>query len=353
MKRKITISFIIICVAIISTPFILVNLRIKVDPLKENEKKISLNFKRNFPLKSDLLKIYTNFKTNILNVNPIPNKVIETENEWKFLGNNFSNALSESKGLVVFTKKELASLKKFLILKKEWLKERNIAFYIAIAPNKHTIHSDMIKIKKYERNTKLQQLDSLCKIIDVNFINLGANFPKGNDTILYHKTDTHWNGYAGFYAYQSSMNFITRDFKKTIFGQYKLDNMEAYVEDNKIGDLNNMLMNNKTEDFIHLKFKTPEKAIEQTDQLTVPIGYHNADRLYEKRFQNASSNNNLKILVFHDSFFPYYEKYFSETFNHSVFIWNHKFDKDVIEIEKPNILYHEIVERDIDVLLNR
>jgi len=351
MKKRVTIIFIIICVMIVTTPLVLVNLKIKVDPIDENEKRISMNFKRNFPLKSDLLKIYTDFKSNVFAINPVPNKVIETKNGWKFLGNNFSNVLLESKGMIAFTKKELITLKRNLIQRKEWLAQKNIAFYLAIAPNKHTIYGDKIPIQKSQKSTKFEQIALLCKNIGIQFIDLGNDFPKISDQQLYHKTDTHWNGFAAHYAYQSSLKVIQEDFKKYSFNSYTLDDMEAYTTYEKPGDLNVMLMDKETEGFTRLKFKEPKKSILLPDELPIPGDYHNLHKFYENRYHNSKANNNLKILVFHDSFFPYYEKYFTETFKDAVFIWNYRFHKNVIETEMPDILYHEILERDLDLLL--
>ena len=341
--------FVFVFILIISTPLILVNLRIKVDPINSGEKKISMNFKRNFPLKSDLFITYSTIKTEVFNTNPLKEKAIDMKNGWKFLGNDFSNALSESKGLVVFTKKELKHLKKNLLNRKKWLNEQGIKFYIAIAPNKHSVYGDMIPIKKYDRFTKLEQLDSLCKTISVNFINLGSQYPKDSKIRLYHKTDSHWNDYAGFFGFKATMDLITKDFENQPFKLFSLNDLELETINEPIGDLNEMLQLKKSEDFIHLNFKEPQKAVLQEKKLRVPFNYHKNPSFYETRYKNDI--NNLKILVFNDSFFGYYGKYLSENFGDSVFIWNYIFDKKLITSEKPDILYHEIVERDIDFLL--
>ena len=349
MENKGLKLFIFIYLLIISIPLILVNLRIKVDPITPNEKKISMNFERNFPLKSDLFNVYSSLKTNVFDANPLQEKAIDMKNGWKFLGNSFSNALSESKGLVVFTQKELKHLEKKLAHRHKWLAERNIEFYLAVAPNKHSVYGDMIPIKKYDRNTKLEQLDSLCQTINVKFINLGSQYPDKDAIRLYHKTDSHWNDYAGYYGFKSTMDVITEDFPNVRFNLFTLDDLDMEIINEPIGDLNEMLQLKKSEDFIHLNFKVPPSSVYQEKILAVPFGYYKDPSFYETRYSH--SINNLKILVFNDSFFGYYGKYLSENFGSSVFIWNYKFDKALITSEKPDILYHEIVERDVDFLL--
>jgi len=84
--------------------------------------------------------------------------------------------------------------------------------------------------------------------------------------------------------------------------------------------------------------------------LPVPDQYFFASKQYEERY--ASENNKLKILVFRDSFFGAYSKFIADSFGESVFIWRHNFNKNLIEKEKPNIVFYEIIERNIDILLS-
>ncbi|MEW7290482.1 alginate O-acetyltransferase AlgX-related protein [Aquimarina sp. 2304DJ70-9] len=313
------------------------------------EKEISLNFKRNFPLKADLFKVYSYIKADIFDADPIPKKVIDIKNGWKFLGNAYSNALSESKGMIVFSKKELDSLKGILSYRNDWLKKRNIKFYLAIAPNKHSVYGDMIPIRKNDRNNKLEQIDSLCKTIGVRFINLGTDFPKDENIRLYHKTDSHWNDYAGFYAFGSIMKEITKDFNTTNFNLYTIDDMIIETTNDPIGDLNEMLQLEKNEAFIHFNFKNPEKVYQLDKTLTIRKGYHKDPSFYELRYRNDI--NDLKIMTMNDSFFGYFRQYIVNNFGNSLLIWDYKFDENLIESEKPDILLHEIAERDVDFLL--
>ncbi|MBQ4820290.1 hypothetical protein [Aquimarina sp. MMG016] len=349
-QEKISKIFIVLFMAIIIVPLACFILRIKIEPINKNDKKISLNFARNFPLKSDLFDAFAVIKSDVFDTNPIPGRAIDMKNGWKFLGNDFSNALSESKGLVVFTKSELVKLKKSLENRQKWLNDRGIKFYVAIAPNKHSVYGDMIPIAKASNNTKREQVDSICNVLGINYIDLGAKFPKNSKIRLYHRTDTHWNDYGGFFAHESTMELIKKDFKDSKFNTFTLDDMDMRVTIDPIGDLNQMLQLKKNEEYIRLDFKEPEQAIQLEKQLQVPRDYHKNPLFYETRYKNDI--NDLKVLVFNDSFFGYYSKYLKENFGSSVFIWNYKFDKEIIEKEKPDILYHEILERDVDFLID-
>ncbi len=349
MQKKIVKIFIIVFLTTISIPFVFVILQIKVTPVNKQEKKISLNFKRNFPLRSDLFKVYSQGKNNVFGSEPIPNGVVEGKNGWKFLGNKFSNALSESKGLVVFNQKQLSKISKNLLEKKEWLDKQNIKFYFSIAPNKHSIYGNMIPIKKSNRKTKFEQLDSICKSLDIKFIDLGSNFPKNDSLRLYHKTDSHWNHYGAFYAYNSTLEAIMPDFKNVDFNYRTMKDMDIEKFWAHIGDLNRALFLEQNEEFINVKPKKPFSFTTQEKILTVPSNYHFGSHFYEERYK--SNANDLKILMLRDSFFGAYFESIADSFGESVFIWRHNFNKELIESEKPDILCYELVERNIDILL--
>jgi len=351
MKNIATKIFVIIFLVMISIPLVFTLLKIKTKPVNANEKPISLNFTRNFPLKADLFKLYASVKTNVFETDPIPNRVINLDNGWKFLGNEFSNVLSESKGLVNSSIEELEALKVELLDRKNWCEANGIKYYLAIPPNKHTVYGEMIPIKKSTKPTKMQQLDSLCQTIGVNFINLGEKFPKDKPEQLYFKTDTHWNHNAGFYAYQSTMERIKRDFKDTNFIDFdRADLTEVVMEDVSIGDLNEMLMMKKDESFIKLKYNKPRRAVLMEKELQLPTAYHKDPATYETRL--SSNTNDLKLLVFNDSYFGYFSDYLAENFGESVFIWDFRFDKKLILKEKPDVLFQEILERDTEFLLH-
>ncbi len=351
MQNRLAKIFVIITIAIISIPFVFTILKIKVTPVNKQEKEISLNFKRNFPLKSDLFKIYSLGKTTVFDAEPIPYSVVDVKNGWKFLGNKFSNALAESKGLLVFNKSEILQIKQNILERKKWLEQRNIKFYIAVAPSKHTIYGDMIPIRKSAKKTKFEQIDSLCKSIGVKFIDLGADFPRKDSLRLYDKTDSHWNHFGGFFAYKTTMNVISNDYKNVNFNRYTLDDMNIEVYRRPLADLNRMLFQVQNEEFIDVQPKKPYTFVAQEKKLTPPSDYRFGYAFYEERYK--SEVNDLKILALRDSFFGAFSNLIADNFGTSVFVWRHTFNKELIESEKPDIVLYEVVERNIDIFLSR
>lgn len=354
MKDKINKSFIALCLILLYLPLVFVILRIKVDDRYSNEK-INGNFEKNFPLKDDYFTLFSFVKADVLNVNPIPDKVINLNNGWLFCGDSYSDNFSESKGFKVFSKNEIDTLKVNFDEKQKWLEENGIDYYLAIPPNKETVYGDLISVKKYNcLHTKSEQLDSLAQKTGIKYIDLGALFPKNGSQKLYHQTDTHWNEYAGFFGYLSILKEINKSYKEPNLAPISITDFDVIdSKDDYVGDLNEMLRKDKTEHMVSMRLKKglKRKSWIAKNRLKVPEDYASNPLTYERRF--ASNQNKLKVMVINDSFGPYLIKFLTENFGETVFIWDSKFNKELIKKEKPDIIIQEIVARNADFLLDK
>ena len=348
-NKTITKIFIILFTLIIATPLILFALRIKIEPKKNTDRKISLNFKRNFPLKDDLIKASNAIKSGVFNTNAFTEKVIEGNDGWKFIGDSYDDAFSESKGFLLFTEEELVVLKKKLAERKAFLDKQNITYYIAVAPNKLSVYGDKLNITKLSAKTKMTQFETICKSLNINYINLGKQFPKNATEMLYYKTDTHWNFIGGLYGFNEVYKNIYKDFSNNNLKNYKIGDLNKIETGRYTGDLNAMLLLEKNEPFIVYDIKEKITATKIENKLEIPQSYRKELSLYESRYK--TDNNDLKIIVMNDSFIDFFKDYFIQNFGESVFIWEHTFRKNMLLAEKPDLLLHEVVERDLDTFL--
>jgi hypothetical protein len=275
--------------------------------------------------------------------------VIQLEDGWLFCGDTYSDNLSESLHYVNFNPLQIDTLKQDLKEKKEWSRQNNIDYYLAIAPNKESVYSDLIPLKKLEKQSKMEQLEQICSDNEIGYINLGKNFPQKSSQILYHKTDTHWNEYGGYFGYTSILESLNLN-SKTNFSPISSTNYEIINSDEIIGDLNEIRGREKNEPLVAMKAKNyKELATSAPKKLSVPEGYPNNPISYERRY--TSHKKPLKIIVFCDSFGGYFVKFLKEHFNETVFIWSHEFNKELILKEKPDIIIQEFVERHVDFIL--
>lgn len=298
-------------------------------------------YKDNFILKNSLFKGYYFIQNDLFGVDPLPQKVVKGTNGWFFLGESYSNVITESKGIVSFKPEELDKIKTGLLSKKAWLDAQNIDFYVAVAPNKHSIYGEELPIIKGAKQTKLEQLKALLKAEELDFIDLSDSFPKKSTLRLYHKTNTHWNDYGAYWGYKALLSKIME--KHPTLQIPHLADFEMTVEISDQEDLTGMLNINVEEDRIVLN-KSDEIAQEIQSALPIP------EKTKNYVFHYTSTINQVKVLTFRDSFFTTLMKFMKESFGESVYIWG-AFDKKVVKAENPNIVVWEIVERDLDVLL--
>ena len=345
MNRK----FVIVVLIILFSPLVFSLGHLTFNKLSNSKTKIRLNFKRDYFFKDELLSMNKVAKNKLFGTHLIPKRALDLNNGWAVVGDAFSDALSESKAMVIFSKSELKYLKKKIKSQNDWLKNKGIKFYIAIAPNKLTTYDTLIPITRRDRNSKLQQLDSLCKELGIRFINMGEKFKENDSLQLYHKTDTHWNHMGAFLGYEASMDVIKKDFSNNTFREDKLDRLNRDSTLEFLGDLNVMLKKETKEEWQHLEFNSSVCAEQIPDRLSVPKGYYGDPTKYGTRFKNQEMS--LKFLVFGDSFMGYCKSFFVENFKETVFIWDHIFNTELINKEQPDIVFFEFVERNIDNIL--
>ncbi len=277
----------------------------------------------------------------LMGKNPLPLKTVEGEDGWMFLGNSFSHALDESLGISIFDDPELIFLKERLIHKIHFSDSLGIPYFIAVAPNKLSVYHRHLPIVYTPELTKFQQVRHLCEEIGIPLIDLSQGL--GTEEDHYYKTDSHWTDLGAYIGYQNLIKGL-RLSRVIPVPESRLSYFESQDEHDLIKMLNLQVAEISQEiDLLNPTFKKAQK------QLTIPTAYNLGPELYEKRLQ--SKNNDIKVLIFRDSFTQQMEPFIGETFGESLFIWDHTFDKDLIIREKPDLVVHILIERNLEVLV--
>ena len=291
----------------------------------------------NHGLKSTFINTYIEIKKNILHENPIPYRVVEGKEKWYFLGNFNNNILDNTFGFKIYSDVDLYRMKQNLIDLKLYLKSIGVDFYLVIAPNKSTIYREKLPYSFPENKTPYSQFLSKIKIEDsLNIIDLRPVLTKLKDsTQLYHKTDTHWNHFGAYIAYNEVINNINKThdvIKPTSLNHFlaKKDCLE--------GDISRMININTKESITRYKTNTSSlvEISEDNDDFT--------------SFSNQEKD--LKLLMYRDSFANNLIDYFNSSFNEVVYYrYNIGIKKSDIIKTKPDVFILEVGERHFDVLL--
>jgi alginate O-acetyltransferase complex protein AlgJ len=261
-------------------------------------------------------------------VSPVKSVLVGKEG-WLFY--TLDKGLNDYRGLAHFSPEHLETIRRNILKQTSWLRERGITYLILIAPNKHTVYPEYLPdgITRVNRKTRLDQiLEYLTGDEKSVFIDVRKELDEGkNKRFVYSKTDTHWNPYGAFLAYQKTMNVLTHNIPQAV--PLAVSDFSVSVTPNQgLGDLAVMLsLNGSLED--------QEVRLELKSDSPPPP-------------QKIS-----KAVIFHDSFIssikPFLEYHFDQMILQP---WGEKgFDYLLIEKEKPQVVLFEITERRLDVLL--
>jgi len=266
------------------------------------------------------------------------------KNGWLFLGsakknyNKYRDPMGDVRNINLFSQPELKRLATHMVNIKTWLNKKGIEYIFIIAPNKHTIYFDQLPdyiTKVNEKSATDQLVEYLHEHTNVTIVDLRQLLLKLKDKHqIYFKTDTHWNHYAANIVQYKIMLEIEKMFP----GKIKPKINRLLLGKIGGGDLANFIgVNFFKEPFPYPIFKEtcelsiyPENANETIDHTVI------------------CDSQQLNIIIFRDSFFETLQHYFVRKFKRSTYIQkplNYPSLVKYIELEKPDIVIEELVER--------
>lgn len=330
------------------------NPKLDINHLDVFPSKYELYFNDIFTLRNYLIKQYNNVVINYFKKSPVPGMVIFGKKDWLYYGDKH---LGVYRGTEHFTNDELVIMKKELLYRYEYLKKRNIKYYLVILPTKYTIYPEFVpeSITKLYNKTIADQLietfngDIPFRIIDTRSSLLEA---KKRNIRLFQKTDGHWNSAGAYFAYHKISENLKKDFPEvqTVeFEDYKVDSVWE-----KGGDLTKILgtYDVAKENQIFLKENFKSLGFRGTEMNYDPKGFPTkAD--YEIVCINPK-NKKLKGLIIRDSFTGFMVQFLQQDFYKSVYIfdrWEYGLNEEILEQEKPDVFMNIVVECQLKTFL--
>lgn len=301
------------------------------------------------------IKIHNYLYIKIYNASPNVN-ILVGKNNWLYCSSN--NAFDDFTGKSTYSNEDLKKIKNNLEDKKKWSENNGIKFLVVVTPNKETLYPEALPdhIKRSLNPTKLDQILNYLKKnnSEIFLIDLRKALTRNkNRQLLFQETDSHWNNYGAYFAYQEIINNL-----KSIYpymSPHDLEDFDIEIKQNS-GDLAKML-------FLENIYKENIPIINWEKSLSKNnIKYDFKNPLYLKTY---SKNQNLpKIIVLRDSFGLYFIPFLSNHFREAIYTLSHidnvdsdtdvfNNQKQIILKERPDILMYEITERALDVLLKK
>jgi len=309
--------------------------------------KLDAFFNDHFGLRSDLIRLNNRLKSQF-HVSGSP-EILIGKDDWLYLAKNH-NVLNQFRGFDRFSNQSLSNWIDAIKWRADWLTHRQIPFFLVIAPNKHSIYPEFLPDYLIPvAYTRLDQLSSsLNDGSDFEFIDLRSTLQKAKTKQrVYHKTDSHWNQFGSFNAYLAVMARIQKYFSE--IKHLSISEFELKIQNEQGGDLARMLnlQNYYRENSLQLHFKNPSRIIRKS---LLRINNWRSWRTI------ADVDNHLKVLIIGDSFFVNskngMESYLCETFSETILIRDRslRFDPKLVELFKPDIVIHAVVERRLDLM---
>ena len=298
-------------------------------------------YQDHFPFRSFMIKKFYTLRKSIKD-NP---KVIIGSDDWIFLNSSpfdtyakTNNSLGDFTGKSLLDETELAEYEAKMKKQKNFFDEHGIRFLIMIPPNKMSVYPELAP-KAYRKlkapYSRYEQTEDAIRKAGIPFINLKKLFEKDKGEYpLYYRTDTHWNDFGAYKAFQHLMNILMK----------KVPDIENVVaEPSPCGD--NYRMSGAAEKCSDshytpvLTFKNDAgECVSEDDS-----GYI--------RCTNPKAPYKEHILVGRDSFAERLIPYFSRMFQKTTFIWSGKLSNeemfDIIERETPDIVLYTFAERNL------
>jgi len=305
-------------------------------------------FRSHYAGKNLFISVYNNARFTLLKESPIPDRILGGKDDFLFYCNaKDGNSIVDYQGYIQLSQEELESIYVFLNSFYEWLKQRNIAFYFIVAPDKQTIYYDKLpeRIKKIGKTSTDQIIDYLIKkgipVIDLRHPLLEAKSLFHFD--LYLKTDTHWNSLGSYIAYKSIINKLANDgisIKPITIDLNTINKKQLTIQEGR-GDSYKMMKITKDPYYYDADLHYPRDYT---------IEYSEGDVPYARIMVTKNNKNNIKAVIYRDSFFLQLQPYLSNNFGYAYYLWEYLYKtknikKDKIEEIKPDVVIIETVER--------
>jgi len=330
-------------------------MQFSIDGISRLPKQLEAWFDDHFGLRSRLVRFHDVLEYRLLGSS---RRVLVGDQGWLFLERGIRTDVEmipivrDLCGEVPFSRQQLDHWVTSLERNQRRLEDRGITYVLMIVPNKHSLYRRHLPRARHcdSDNTRLDQLsERLTALNTVNFIDLKTPLLKAaNDReLVYHKTDTHWNGPGIRLAYAKLAEFLD-------FNHIEWINLESAkrIKSNRVhnraGDLSRMagLETTVTETMYGYTIHLPT-AVQQENPW--PELSKDPYRQPEK-WELPDATGATDVVIYHDSFVGRSLKLLlAESFGESRFVWqgSPELDIDMLDSDPPTLVIHEMVERNL------
>jgi len=317
-------------------------MRLAFTDFKAFASRLTKAYPDSFPFRDWMIRTGNILKMAVFRESPSKDVVLGREG-WLFY--NMEMELEDWLGVGLYSPEELEQAKRVLAKRRDWLAGHGIAFLVVVAPNKSTLYGRHLPQSFYRLSkiTRLDQLATAMREADIPFLDLRPVLQEASRTRQsYWKTDTHWNDWGAFAGSRAIVEALRERFP----AMPPLDPADYRIVESirPGGDLSGILL---LQDAIPERFTALEPLSPNRAKPADPKGYVNPTPLSGRDMviRETGDARLPNAVIFRDSFSKAAWPFLAERFNRSVFIWEHRFQPDIVLAEKPDVVIYEAVER--------
>ena len=309
--------------------------------------KLKLYLRDNFGFRPALIQGYQLLKGRLLGVSSSPNVLFGKEG-WLIYADE--NAIESYRCASPYTADQLDQMQRILEGERDWLARRGIPYLVVIVPNTHTLYPEYLPdwVTRFRSESRLDQLrarmdaHSTLRILDLRRALLDA---KRHMRVSF-RTDTHWNEYGAFIGYQEIMKRLAVWFPA--LQPEKLDDFIVATRIRPGGDMAQMIgaQDAHPEESIELTPLAPRQATVRQTQREGRVGNQRIPTIVVSELHRPDLP---RLVMFRDSAANYLLPYLAEHFSRITCVSNltekMRFDRRIVEEEKPDVVIRELTER--------
>ncbi len=327
--------------------------------------KVSASFDDNFGFREVLIDGYAALLYKLFRKTINQERVVAGKDDFFFLGNYFSQVIDANRGRLKITDRKIHSYVEALLCRQRAAERQGIEFYLAVAPNKHSIYPEKLPpwCNPKKAGNLYDRFYLQAEKSDLNLIKIKDRLlflkPQYGE-MLYQKSDSHWTDLG---AYIAAKEVLTHFGDAKVCLPANLSSLE-HARFYKFGDLLTMARITSLfgpEDFYNEFLKWPESTGSLSMKSLLPDAVSNSFSSVPDNFQIAYLNdciikNNrvksgLKCLFLRDSFCTQMSPFFNQAFSEIIYLHYEKAENsnfsELLERFKPDMVVFEFVERQL------
>ena len=301
-------------------------------------------FSDHFGFRNRLIRLHHKWERDIFRESSF-SEVVVGRDGWLFYGGR--RMIDNYRGASLFTTKELVAWRQLLEARRDWLAQRGIRYLFIVAPNKESIYPEQlpewlagpVATRKLDQFMAHMRAHSSVEVLDLRPALLEAK----KEERAYLLTDSHWNAFGAFAAYQSILRAMGRQFPE--LDPLPIEAFDRLMEEKPAGDLAELLgqAHILTEGPTAKLVPKPPRAPLQpkVEQVIAPQTWTQERRpVYTEQ-----PGQTRRIVLFRDSYANALQKYLGFHFARALYLWQPNWNTKVIERERPDIVVDEVLER--------